>query len=254
MARTCDKFNGSTRSNVRSPRLAMKSDATGRASVRVVYPLSWPHNLLYQCAHTRVNDKPVTLTPPTQHTPEGYLVGHEIIVLHLAVTVGGAESYPFCTRIRMGLAHSTVSFPSAYNDNDPRISNITGVPGTPYTPPFRFCPHRKGHVSNPFFRMFLLLSPPFLPPTGSETRCCRGQNRLSFAIIEFLNVLIFVLGILQLFRFIGRMDALMSINEVIVKPSQDCTSTTSMLRGEHRRNLGEIFPIISVGPRETWRK
>ena len=52
----------------------------------------------------RANNKSVTVTPPTQDAPEDHLVWHEIIAFHLAVTVGGAEFYPLCTRIRNGLA------------------------------------------------------------------------------------------------------------------------------------------------------
>jgi hypothetical protein len=69
---------------------------------------------------------------------------------------------------------------------------------------------------------------------------------LTFAIIKFLNQ--FVFEIPQLCRFIGRVDALKSPNEVIVKPSQDNSSITFTQRGERRRNLGEIFLVISGGP------
>lgn len=63
------------------------------------------------------------------HLPENlaagdYLVRHEIIGLHIADVVGGAEFYPSCTQIRVsgnqtGLpnSNSTVSLPGAYVDN-----------------------------------------------------------------------------------------------------------------------------------------
>ena len=56
----------------------------------------------------------------------GYLIRHEIIALHLAVSMGGAEFYPMCTQVMIGGSGSgtpspTVSFPGAYNDNDPGI-------------------------------------------------------------------------------------------------------------------------------------
>jgi hypothetical protein len=69
---------------------------------------------------------------------------------------------------------------------------------------------------------------------------------LTFAIIKFLNE--FVFEIPQLCRFIGRVDALKSPSEVIVKPSQDNASITFTQRGERRRNLGELFLVISGGP------
>jgi hypothetical protein len=69
---------------------------------------------------------------------------------------------------------------------------------------------------------------------------------LTFAIIKFLNQFIFEIP--QLCRFIGRVDALKSPNEVIVKPSQDNSSITFTKRGERRRNLGEIFLVLSGGP------
>jgi hypothetical protein len=61
------------------------------------------------------------------------------VILHLAVTLGRAEFYPFCTQIRIGgpqtgTPNQTVFFPGAYNDNDPGIydPNIYS-PGAPYT-------------------------------------------------------------------------------------------------------------------------
>jgi hypothetical protein len=73
-----------------------------------------------------VNEQPIAVTLPTQVAPGGYLVRHEIIALHLAVTLGGAEFYPSCTQILVGGSQTgtpdqTVSFPGAYNDNDPGI-------------------------------------------------------------------------------------------------------------------------------------
>ena len=85
-----------------------------------------------------MNSKPVSVTLPTQLAPGEYLVRQEIIGLHLAVTLGGAEFYPSCTQVRIGGSQSgtpnqTVSFPGAYNDNDPGIyvPNIY-APGASY--------------------------------------------------------------------------------------------------------------------------
>ena len=71
---------------------------------------------------------------------------------------------------------------------------------------------------------------------------------LTFVIIKFLNE--FTFEILQLCRFMGRVDALKSPNEVTVKPSQDNASITFKQRGERCRNLGELFLVISGGPLE----
>ncbi|KAI0075703.1 hypothetical protein K474DRAFT_1366211 [Panus rudis PR-1116 ss-1] len=70
--------------------------------------------------------KSYTITLPNNIAPGGYLVRHEIIALHLAVTMGGAEFYPSCTQIQIGgngdgKPDSTVSFPGAYSDSDPGI-------------------------------------------------------------------------------------------------------------------------------------
>jgi len=88
-----------------------------------------------------VNNKPASVTLPTQVAPGDYLVRHEIIALHLAVTLGGAEFYPSCTQIRVGgsqtgTPNQTVSFPGAYNDNDPGIHDTSVYSsGAPYTFP-----------------------------------------------------------------------------------------------------------------------
>jgi len=73
-----------------------------------------------------VNGQPISVTLPTQVAPGDYLVRHEIIALHLAQSLGGAEFYPSCTQIRVGglqtgTPNQTVSFPGGYDDNDPGI-------------------------------------------------------------------------------------------------------------------------------------
>ena len=55
-----------------------------------------------------------------------YLIRHEIIALHLATALGGAEFYPMCTQVAVqgsgsGVPSPTVSFPGAYSDTDPGI-------------------------------------------------------------------------------------------------------------------------------------
>ncbi|KAI0716126.1 glycosyl hydrolase family 61-domain-containing protein [Cerioporus squamosus] len=64
--------------------------------------------------------------PPRQPRPGDYLIRHEIIALHLAVSKGGAEFYPSCTQVRIsgsgtGTPNDTVQFPGAYSDTDPGI-------------------------------------------------------------------------------------------------------------------------------------
>jgi len=105
---TCDKFNGSTAKWFKIDEIGKKSDGS-----------TW-----YQ--QDVMNGQPVSVTLPTQVAPGDYLVRHEIIALHLAQTLGGAEFYPSCTQIRVGgsqtgTPNQTVSFPGGYNDNDPGI-------------------------------------------------------------------------------------------------------------------------------------
>ncbi|PIL29992.1 hypothetical protein GSI_07903 [Ganoderma sinense ZZ0214-1] len=77
-----------------------------------------------------VNGDSYSLTLPSDLSPGGYLIRHEIIALHLAVTLGGAEFYPSCTQIQVGgngngQPNQTVHFPGAYSDNDPGIFDPT---------------------------------------------------------------------------------------------------------------------------------
>jgi hypothetical protein len=77
-----------------------------------------------------VNGSPVTLTLPANIAPGQYLVRQEIIALHLATTLGGAEFYPSCTQINVGgsqtgTPNQTVLFPGAYSDTDPGILDPT---------------------------------------------------------------------------------------------------------------------------------
>ncbi|KAI0273002.1 glycosyl hydrolase family 61-domain-containing protein [Russula aff. rugulosa BPL654] len=120
---TCDKFNGSTAKWFKIDQIGKKSDG----------------NTWYQ--QDIMNAQPASLTLPTEVAPGDYLVRHEIIALHLAVTLGGAEFYPSCTQIRVGgsqtgTPNATVSFPGAYNDNDPGIYDPSiYTPGASYTFP-----------------------------------------------------------------------------------------------------------------------
>ena len=88
-----------------------------------------------------MNGDAFTIKLPENLTPGDYLIRHEIIALHLAVTEGGAEFYPSCTQVRVGGSGSgqpnaTVSFPGAYKDTDPGIFDPTVFnPGDDYVFP-----------------------------------------------------------------------------------------------------------------------
>ncbi|KAI0821719.1 glycoside hydrolase [Trametes gibbosa] len=67
-----------------------------------------------------------SVTLPSGIAPGEYLLRHEIIALHTAMTAGGAEFYPSCTQIKVGgsktgTPNATVSFPGAYKDTDAGI-------------------------------------------------------------------------------------------------------------------------------------
>lgn len=75
-----------------------------------------------------MNGTPANITLPSNLAPGNYLLRHEIIALHLANTMGGAEFYPSCSQIIVGGSGTgkpsddeLVSLPGAYSDNDPGI-------------------------------------------------------------------------------------------------------------------------------------
>jgi hypothetical protein len=87
-----------------------------------------------------VNGAPASVTLPTQLAAGDYLIRHEIIALHLAVTRGGCEFYPSCTQLRVGGSQTgkpneTVAFPGAYSDDDPGIYDPNVYAPGPYTFP-----------------------------------------------------------------------------------------------------------------------
>ena len=76
------------------------------------------------------NKGKVTFTVPSCVEDGQYLLRHEIIALHLATNIGGAEFYPACTQVSVGgdqtgVPNATVSFPGAYSDTDPGIYDPT---------------------------------------------------------------------------------------------------------------------------------
>ena len=142
---TCDKFNGSTAKFFKIDQIGKKSDGNTwyQADISAYHLifLSPLARLINTRKHDTVNGSPASVTLPTEVAPGDYLVRHELIALQLAVSVGGAEFYPSCTQIRVGgsktgTPNQTVSFPGAYNDNDPGIydPNVYS-PGSSYTFP-----------------------------------------------------------------------------------------------------------------------
>jgi hypothetical protein len=141
----CDKFNSSTAKWFKINQMGKKSggDTWYQGDVSAYHsPLSSSH-APYQHPKTRhtVNGSPASVTLPTKVAPGDYLVRQEIISLHQAVSLGGAEFYPSCTQIRVGgsqkgTPNQTVSFPGAYNDTDPGIYDPDVYStGSPYTFP-----------------------------------------------------------------------------------------------------------------------
>jgi cellulase len=74
---------------------------------------------------------------PTCIAPGQYLLRMELLALHSAKTQGGAQFYQSCAQINVSgsgtfTPSSTVSFPGAYQGNDPGITiNIYGPMGQP---------------------------------------------------------------------------------------------------------------------------
>ncbi|KAI6121285.1 glycoside hydrolase family 61 protein [Pisolithus sp. B1] len=75
---------------------------------------------------------PANVTLPSNLEPGQYLIRHEIIALHLATELMGAEFYPSCTQVNI-LGNQTgtptsseeVTFPGGYSDTDPGIYDPT---------------------------------------------------------------------------------------------------------------------------------
>jgi hypothetical protein len=90
-----------------------------------------------------MNGFTVNTTLPTDITPGQYILRHEIIALHLATSLGGAEFYPACIQLNIGgngtgvpTSDDLVTFPGGYSDNDPGIfdPNVFDT-SAPYTFP-----------------------------------------------------------------------------------------------------------------------
>lgn len=106
----CNEFDAAGAAWFKIDQLGLKTDGSG----------NWSQNDIYEYGDA------YDVTLPQALAPGGYLVRHEIIALHLATEMGGAEFYPMCTQIMVqgsgsGVPNPTVSFPGAYSDSDPGI-------------------------------------------------------------------------------------------------------------------------------------
>ncbi|KAI9567884.1 glycoside hydrolase family 61 protein [Boletus coccyginus] len=107
---TCDQYNSTDAE-------WFKIDETGLEPGNVTW---YQQNIM--------NRGPANVTIPSTLQSGQYLIRHEIIALHLATTVGGAEFYPSCTQVNVGgsqvgmaSASEEVTFPGGYSDTDPGI-------------------------------------------------------------------------------------------------------------------------------------
>ena len=140
----CSQFNSTTAQWFKIDQVGQKPDGTWfqadfSMSTLLRHPLIHPTTRL----SLTVTGQSSTVTLPSTLAPGNYIMRHEIIALHLAVTLGGAEFYPSCTQLRVGGSQTggpqpseLVSLPGAYKDNDPGIfdPNVFN-PGATYTFP-----------------------------------------------------------------------------------------------------------------------
>jgi len=107
---TCDQFDSSTAQWFKINEIGLEADGS-----------TWfLQNLM--------NGEVANVTLPSDIAPGNYLIRHEIIALHLANTIGGAEFYPSCSQLTLSgsgtgapTSNELVSLPGAYSDNDPGI-------------------------------------------------------------------------------------------------------------------------------------
>ncbi|KAH6904125.1 glycoside hydrolase, partial [Coprinopsis sp. MPI-PUGE-AT-0042] len=72
--------------------------------------------------------RPASARIPSNLAPGNYLIRNEVIALHIAATLGGAEIFPSCTQLRVGGSGNArpsegelVRFPGAYTQEDPGL-------------------------------------------------------------------------------------------------------------------------------------
>ena len=104
----CSKFDSSNAK-------WFKIDEKGRTNGK------WAQETLYE-------NKPLSVKIPETLAPGNYLIMHQLISLHLATKIRGAEFYASCTQLKVGgnqkgapSANELVSMPGAYSDNDKGI-------------------------------------------------------------------------------------------------------------------------------------
>ncbi|KAI0739448.1 glycoside hydrolase [Daedaleopsis nitida] len=82
--------------------------------------------------------EPAKVALPSNLAAGEYLLRHELLALHAAQTLGGAEFYPACVQLRVGGTKSgkpaaTVALPGAYSDTDKGILvDVYTDPGASY--------------------------------------------------------------------------------------------------------------------------
>lgn len=139
---TCDKFDDT---QAKWFKISEDGKTPGDNSTWLQQRLSVssPSSLPTQTNCIAVNGGVANSTIPSNLAPGNYLLRHEIIALHLATSLGGAEFYPACAQITVGGSQSgapsasdLVSIPGAYSDNDPGIfdPNVF-TPDAPYVFP-----------------------------------------------------------------------------------------------------------------------
>ncbi|KAJ3715316.1 glycosyl hydrolase family 61-domain-containing protein [Lentinula raphanica] len=128
----CTQYNSSSSKWFKIAEIGIVKNATSDGS-----PV-WAQQSVMNGAFTNV-------TLPSTLAPGNYLIRHEIIALHLATSVGGAEFYPACSQVKVGGSQAgtakdseMVQFPGGYSDTDPGIydpdvysSNSYTFPGPP---------------------------------------------------------------------------------------------------------------------------
>ncbi|OBZ72739.1 putative endo-beta-1,4-glucanase D [Grifola frondosa] len=104
---TCDQYDPTNATWFKIDEAGKKSDG------------NWTQYDLYE-------GKSYSITLPPKIPAGDYLIRHEIIALHAAIALYGAEFYPSCTQVHIsgndsGTFTPTGSIPGIYHDNDPGI-------------------------------------------------------------------------------------------------------------------------------------
>jgi hypothetical protein len=96
---TCDKYNSTTAEWFKIEETGLEPGDMVWYQQNISASIS-PHIFSLLTALGAVNGGPSNITLPPTLAPGQYLVRHEIIALHLANEMGGAEFYPSCTQVR----------------------------------------------------------------------------------------------------------------------------------------------------------